>query len=574
VRERLAHCWCHTLPLPNGRGSEYLVPFNHWEGIVVMQRTISTKRLITRVTATLAVVAVFTVVGSAALRADPPEIKTQETPQTLLLVKTTPAGAEIRLDGKSVGLSGELLPVRPGTYKLVVDMAGHEPIEQNITVRNGRITRIELTLKTRPSGEASQSIQAKELVFTGGFCVDSKTGTAVILTAAQAGKRMTLKRDDNKPDGKRSFGGSGEMIRYSLPKGNWKVRGVQIHGSRYGMPQAPSENFQVYFLDKDLSGVIATEEAPYRQFQRGRERWVRVHFKRPVEVPKEFWVCVNFNAHQTKGVYLSYDTSTGGKYSKVGLPEGEKTDVDFGGDWMIRVDLIAADKDATASTPDEAPPRIVATSPRVGATEVDPSITEITVTFDRDMASGFSWTGGGPDFPPATEGQPPHWRSRRTCVFPVTLEAEAYYRIGINSDSFKNFKSVAGVPAEPSEIYFTTVGADEETLARVGKPRIVAMDPPNGATDVDPGLREIRVTFDRPMGPDYSWVGGGPHFPEVPKGQKPRWVDGGKTCVLYVRLKPGWHYELGLNSPSFKNFKSAAGVALEPVVYEFSTRKE
>jgi hypothetical protein len=35
-------------------------------------------------------------------------------------------------------------------------------------------------------------------------------------------------------------------------------------------------------------------------------------------------------------VYVSYDTSTGGKHSKVGLPAGEKADVEFEGDWMIR----------------------------------------------------------------------------------------------------------------------------------------------------------------------------------------------------------------------------------------------
>ena len=34
----------------------------------------------------------------------------------------------------------------------------------------------------------------------------------------------------------------------------------------------------------------------------------------------------------------------------------------------------------------QAPPRIVATSPAVGATEVDPSLSEIAVTFDQDMS--------------------------------------------------------------------------------------------------------------------------------------------------------------------------------------------
>ncbi len=69
------------------------------------------------------------------------------------------------------------------------------------------------------------------------------------------------------------------------------------------------------------------------------------------------------------------------------------------------------------------PPNIVATSPAVGATDVDPGLTEITVTFDQDMGGGFSWTGGGPDYPPTPEGQKAQWQDKRTCVLPVKLEA-------------------------------------------------------------------------------------------------------------------------------------------------------
>jgi hypothetical protein len=89
--------------------------------------------------------------------------------------------------------------------------------------------------------------------------------------------------------------------------------------------------------------------------------------------------------------------------------------------------------------------------------------------------------------------------------------------------------------------------------------------------DVDPRRKEIRVTFSIPMGKGYSWTGGGPHYPTTPKGMKPQWSADGNTCILPVRLKPEWSYELGLNSPSFKNFQSAAGVPLTPVIYRFST---
>ncbi|MBK9118931.1 MAG: DUF4932 domain-containing protein [Phycisphaerales bacterium] len=53
------------------------------------------------------------------------------------------------------------------------------------------------------------------------------------------------------------------------------------------------------------------------------------------------------------------------------------------------------------------------------------------------------------------------------------------------------------------------------TLA-VAAPRMVQILPANGATDVDPELAAIVVTFDRPM-QDRSWsvVGGGPEFPTI-----------------------------------------------------------
>ncbi|HEY5909480.1 MAG TPA: Ig-like domain-containing protein [Verrucomicrobiae bacterium] len=219
------------------------------------------------------------------------------------------------------------------------------------------------------------------------------------------------------------------------------------------------------------------------------------------------------------------------------------------------------------------PPRIIATSPKSGDTEVNPNLAEITVTFDRDMAGGFSWTGGGPEFPQSPEGQKAHWRDKRTCVFPVRLESGRSYRVGINSPSFRNFRSVDGTPATPSEIRFTTTGASDDAKNRSAKPRIVKLVPLNGAKDVDPGLTELRVTFSVPMSGGCSWTGGGPQFPTIPEGKKPYWTEDKKTCVLPVSLQPAWEYRLGLNSVSFKNFRSASGVPLDPVGYSFKTRQ-
>jgi beta-lactamase regulating signal transducer with metallopeptidase domain len=146
---------------------------------------------------------------------------------------------------------------------------------------------------------------------------------------------MELKHDHGKAAGKRSFGGSGEMICFTLPGEKGTLKGIRIHGSRYGLPQPPAENFLIYVLSKDMSDILWTETAPYKLFERGGEEWVDVKFKKPREVPNAFWIVLDFKAHQTKGVYVSYDSSTGGKHSKVGLPgQDSKTFAD--GEWMIR----------------------------------------------------------------------------------------------------------------------------------------------------------------------------------------------------------------------------------------------
>jgi hypothetical protein len=216
-------------------------------------------------------------------------------------------------------------------------------------------------------------------------------------------------------------------------------------------------------------------------------------------------------------------------------------------------------------------PQIVSCSPARGATDVDPALKEITVTFDQDMEEGMSWTGGGPEFPQISEGQKVHWRDKRTCVLPVKLQSGHHYRVGINSPSYRNFRSTAGVPALTSAIWFTTSGTSDVPKPETQAPRIVSMEPPIGAQDVRPDLKELRVTFNVPMGGGFSWTGGGPEFPTIPEGQKPFWTEDHKTCVLPVELKPNSQYRLGLNSQSFKNFRSADGVPLAPVVYTFKT---
>jgi hypothetical protein len=107
------------------------------------------------------------------------------------------------------------------------------------------------------------------------------------------------------------------------------------------------------------------------------------------------------------------------------------------------------------------------------------------------------------------------------------------------------------------------------------RPKIAATSPPNGATDVDPAITEISVTFDRPMDPEhYGWCRQGP--PETfPKYDDPTWDDDNQTMrARNPILQPGKTYEIWFNAEWFPAFRSTEGSILTPVRYTFTTRAE
>jgi len=93
-----------------------------------------------------------------------------------------------------------------------------------------------------------------------------------------------------------------------------------------------------------------------------------------------------------------------------------------------------------------------------------------------------------------------------------------------------------------------------------------------GAVNVDPDLREIRITFSKKM-TDKSWS-----LTEGSKYAVPR-VRGEihydrdqRTCVIPVELEPGKTYVWGVNSERFRNFKDTDGRPALPYLIVFRTR--
>jgi RNA polymerase sigma-70 factor (ECF subfamily) len=103
------------------------------------------------------------------------------------------------------------------------------------------------------------------------------------------------------------------------------------------------------------------------------------------------------------------------------------------------------------------PPVVVKTVPEAGAAEVDPKLTEIKVTFSKDMQDGtWSWAILSKESFPVVDGKPKYLKDKRTCVLPVKLEPEKTYAIWVNSEKLDLFKDTGGRSAVPYLLVFKT----------------------------------------------------------------------------------------------------------------------
>lgn len=108
-------------------------------------------------------------------------------------------------------------------------------------------------------------------------------------------------------------------------------------------------------------------------------------------------------------------------------------------------------------TLESVPPVVVKTVPEAGTADVDPKLTEIKVTFSKDMQDGsWSWVTLSKESYPEGDGKPKYLADKRTCVLPVKLEPGKTYAVWVNSEKFDNFKDADGRSAVPYLLVFKT----------------------------------------------------------------------------------------------------------------------
>ena len=126
---------------------------------------------------------------------------------------------------------------------------------------------------------------------------------------------------------------------------------------------------------------------------------------------------------------------------------------------LIALFLVSANATGRADDLDirSVPPVVVKSIPQAGATDVDAGLTEIKVTFSKDMYDdSWSWSTVTRESFPKTTGPSKYENDKRTCVLPVKLAPGKTYGIWLNSAKFKNFKDTDEVPALPYLLVFQT----------------------------------------------------------------------------------------------------------------------
>ena len=122
--------------------------------------------------------------------------------------------------------------------------------------------------------------------------------------------------------------------------------------------------------------------------------------------------------------------------------------------------LLAPAATADAPSPAGFPPVVVRTFPAAGDQHVDPSISEVRVTFSKDMLTQemWSWVRANPAPFPEIAGEVHFLKDKRTCVLPASLEPGKTYGMWINSQEHTAFRDTYQKPAIPYLLVFKTRG--------------------------------------------------------------------------------------------------------------------
>ena len=149
---------------------------------------------------------------------------------------------------------------------------------------------------------------------------------------------LWLHYDTGVMSGKLSITGSAQTVLFRLPEGRWELDGIKLFSARYGTDEPPKEDIAIYICDESFN-LLREVKAPYSSFEKGDEKWQTVSFP-AVEVPKTFYLGVDFHATFDKGVYVGMDKAVKRSHSRLAMPYERVSDMKTRADWMLRPHLV------------------------------------------------------------------------------------------------------------------------------------------------------------------------------------------------------------------------------------------
>ncbi|MCK9523182.1 MAG: PEGA domain-containing protein [Proteobacteria bacterium] len=106
----------------------------------------------------------------------------------VLNVASTPAGAQIYINGKSKGVTPQIMELAAGEHTLRLQLEGYEAITTRVRIASDRVTRLQLKMKTPPVAQPKVVSNIKQLAPEAAIVkvhvpVDkSKPGTVFLVT--------------------------------------------------------------------------------------------------------------------------------------------------------------------------------------------------------------------------------------------------------------------------------------------------------------------------------------------------------------------------------------------------------
>ncbi|MBL9137956.1 MAG: protein kinase [Verrucomicrobiales bacterium] len=117
---------------------------------------------------------------------------------------------------------------------------------------------------------------------------------------------------------------------------------------------------------------------------------------------------------------------------------------------------------ATVRTLESSPPVVIQTLPVAGADQVSATLSELRVTFSKDMKDNhWTWAEWKPGSLPETTGPAKFLEDGRTWTLPVRLVPGRAYAIWINSEEKRGFRDLRDQPSLPYLLHFQVVSTQE-----------------------------------------------------------------------------------------------------------------